>query len=242
MKEGRGEWIHRKVPTFGALTICIENETAMIEIPEKHHSRRRSPFGRGRCDCHCLWHGFTGSPRRIQPSGQLGQRIGIDVCFVHGHSLLDPPRLLAPGNGLDLGRPWSNGLFGLLMPRCVRMRFQNVRARQLFDPYKRACPDPMLRGEAPVKLYFDDEDFDGQLQRSVGKADSGMANVGECLAIAERITPGDRDSWYRAWSDFAGQLATTRSHGPGLGPPCQCPQRAPSCCGVLPPGILLPSG
>jgi Esterase FrsA-like len=58
-----------------------------------------------------------------------------------------------------------------------------------------------------MKLYFDDENFDGQLQRSVGKADSGMANVGECLAIAGQITPGDRDSWYRAWSGFAGRLA-----------------------------------
>ena len=58
-----------------------------------------------------------------------------------------------------------------------------------------------------MKLYFDDQDFDGQLQRSVGKADSGLANVGECLAIAEQITPGDRDSWYRAWSDFATHLA-----------------------------------
>ena len=57
-----------------------------------------------------------------------------------------------------------------------------------------------------MKLYFDDEDFDGQLQRSVGKADSGMANVGECLAIAGQITAGDRDSWYRAWSGFAGRL------------------------------------
>ena len=51
-----------------------------------------------------------------------------------------------------------------------------------------------------MKLFFDDETFDGQLQRSVGKADSGMASVGECLAIAEQITPGDRDSWYRSWS------------------------------------------
>ena len=58
-----------------------------------------------------------------------------------------------------------------------------------------------------MKLYFDDDNFDGQLQRSVGKADSGMANVGECLAIAEQITPGDRDSWYRAWSGFATRLA-----------------------------------
>jgi pimeloyl-ACP methyl ester carboxylesterase len=58
-----------------------------------------------------------------------------------------------------------------------------------------------------MKLYFEDQTFDGQLQRSVGKADSGMANVGECLAIAEQITPGDRDSWYRAWSGFADRLA-----------------------------------
>ena len=34
-----------------------------------------------------------------------------------------------------------------------------------------------------------------------------MANVGECLAIAEQITPGDRESWYGAWSGFAGRLA-----------------------------------
>ncbi len=57
-----------------------------------------------------------------------------------------------------------------------------------------------------MKLYFDDAAFDGQLQRSVGKADAGMANVGECLAIAAQITPGDRDSWHCAWSDFAGGL------------------------------------
>jgi len=57
-----------------------------------------------------------------------------------------------------------------------------------------------------LKLYFDDETFDGQLQRSVGKADSGMANVGECLAIAEQISPGDRDSWYRGWFEFAARL------------------------------------
>jgi hypothetical protein len=58
-----------------------------------------------------------------------------------------------------------------------------------------------------MKLYFDDPAFDGQLQRSVGKADSGMANVGECLAIAEQIAAGDRDSWYAAWSAFGRRLA-----------------------------------
>lgn len=63
-----------------------------------------------------------------------------------------------------------------------------------------------------MKLYFEDESFDGQLQRSVGKANSGMANVGECLAIAERITPGivtvgtepGRDSG-TAWSSRLGR-------------------------------------
>ena len=57
-----------------------------------------------------------------------------------------------------------------------------------------------------MKLYFDDVNYEGQLQRTVGKCDSGMANVGECLYIASRVTPGDRDSWYREWSDFAGRL------------------------------------
>lgn len=59
---------------------------------------------------------------------------------------------------------------------------------------------------ADVKLYFDDDGLDGQLQRSVGKADSGMAIVGECLAIAAQITPGDRDSWYQSWAGFGSRL------------------------------------
>ncbi len=59
---------------------------------------------------------------------------------------------------------------------------------------------------ASVRLYFDDEGLDGQLQRSIGKADSGMASVGECLEIASQVTPGDRDSWYRAWTAFGSRL------------------------------------
>jgi dienelactone hydrolase len=57
-----------------------------------------------------------------------------------------------------------------------------------------------------LKLFFDDSDFDGQLQRSVGKADSGMANVGECLAISGSVTAGDRGSWFKQWSEFAQRL------------------------------------
>ena len=57
-----------------------------------------------------------------------------------------------------------------------------------------------------MRLYFDDEGFDGQLQRTVGKCDAGMANVGECLYIASRIMAGNRDSWYTEWSTFADGL------------------------------------
>jgi hypothetical protein len=32
-----------------------------------------------------------------------------------------------------------------------------------------------------VKLFFDDEAFDGQLQRSVAKTDAGMANAYDWL-------------------------------------------------------------
>jgi dienelactone hydrolase len=70
-------------------------------------------------------------------------------------------------------------------------------------PGGRLVPVGSLAG---VRLYFDDDGFDGQLQRSIGKADSGMANVGECLAVASQITPGDRDSWYRAWTAAGSRL------------------------------------
>jgi dienelactone hydrolase len=59
-----------------------------------------------------------------------------------------------------------------------------------------------------VKLFFEDPDLDGQLQRTVAKCDCGMANPGECLTIAAAIEEGNRDSWYRAFFDFATGLQT----------------------------------
>ena len=54
-----------------------------------------------------------------------------------------------------------------------------------------------------MKLYFDDHGFDGQLQRTVGKSDAGMANVGECLYIASQIAAGDRDRGLTTSPDVA---------------------------------------
>lgn len=51
-----------------------------------------------------------------------------------------------------------------------------------------------------MKLFYDDDPgFDGQLQRTVGKAVAGQAEVGEALATAARIPAGDLDAWYREW-------------------------------------------
>ena len=43
-----------------------------------------------------------------------------------------------------------------------------------------------------MRLFFDDAGFDGQLPRRIGKRDAGMADVGECLYIAERLSSGDQ--------------------------------------------------
>ena len=50
-----------------------------------------------------------------------------------------------------------------------------------------------------MKLYFDDADFDQQLQRTFAKAQSRVCDVGEVFADAHRIVPGDLDSWHDEW-------------------------------------------
>jgi hypothetical protein len=54
-----------------------------------------------------------------------------------------------------------------------------------------------------VKLFFDDVEMDAQLQRTVIAANAGAADIGEALATAARITPGDYDSWFTEWSAAA---------------------------------------
>ena len=50
-----------------------------------------------------------------------------------------------------------------------------------------------------VKLFFDDAEFDGQLQRTAAKACYGCTDLGEMFAVAARIPAGDYDSWYGEW-------------------------------------------
>ena len=92
-----------------------------------------------------------------------------------------------------------------------------------------------------MKLYFEDEAFDGQLQRTVGKCDAGMANVGECLYIASRIDARRPRQLVRGMVGVC-----RRPGGPGRDRRAGRSRRqrsrpAPARGRVLPPGVLLAS-
>jgi hypothetical protein len=60
--------------------------------------------------------------------------------------------------------------------------------------------DALMRILAPaMKLFFDDTEFDAQLQRTAAKTACRAADLGQVLAVARRITPGDYGSWYAQW-------------------------------------------
>jgi Alpha/beta hydrolase family len=54
-----------------------------------------------------------------------------------------------------------------------------------------------------MKLLLEDIEMDAQLQRSAAAVCSGSADLGEVIATAGRIVPGDYDNWYSAWAALA---------------------------------------
>ena len=57
-----------------------------------------------------------------------------------------------------------------------------------------------------MKIFFNNELFDGQLLRAVAHTYYGGADLGECLATANRINEGDTESWYQEWTKTAERL------------------------------------
>ncbi len=57
-----------------------------------------------------------------------------------------------------------------------------------------------------MQLFFDDEEFEAQFARTVGKAAVGMADIGESFATAGRITAGDYGSWRDCWHATAQRI------------------------------------
>ena len=57
-------------------------------------------------------------------------------------------------------------------------------------------------------MFDTDEAFSFETLRAVGYAVYGGADIGEVMATAARITPGDDESWYREWLALADRVAT----------------------------------
>ena len=58
-------------------------------------------------------------------------------------------------------------------------------------------------------VFETDESFSFETLRALGYAAYGGADVGEVLTAAQRITPGDGESWYREWRALADRVADT---------------------------------
>jgi esterase/lipase len=60
-----------------------------------------------------------------------------------------------------------------------------------------------------MRFMFDtDEAFSFETLRAVGYSVYGGADIGEVMATAAGITPGDWESWYREWRALADRIAT----------------------------------
>jgi hypothetical protein len=59
-----------------------------------------------------------------------------------------------------------------------------------------------------MKLLLADIEMDTQLQRTATVVCSASADLGEVMATARRVTPGDHESWYSEWAALADK--TTR--------------------------------
>ncbi|NLG55952.1 MAG: alpha/beta hydrolase [Rhodococcus sp.] len=57
-----------------------------------------------------------------------------------------------------------------------------------------------------MRFMFDDDAFSFETLRAVGYTAYGGADIGEVMATAARITPGDPESWYSEWRALADRI------------------------------------
>ena len=76
-------------------------------------------------------------------------------------------------------------------------RRRETTAAATGEPAVQAASSP-----AP-ELVFSDPEFAFELRRTLSAVYAGEADLGECLATAERITDGDFESWYTEWAATA---------------------------------------
>jgi len=83
----------------------------------------------------------------------------------------------------------------------------------------KGCDDGMaVKLSAPGGL-FKDPDFDFEARIVLGAAASGIGDVGLVLATLDKITDGDPQSWFDAWTGAAADLAARGEQVAGRGHP-----------------------
>lgn len=75
----------------------------------------------------------------------------------------------------------------------------------------------MSGGRSAPGGFFGDADFDYEARIVLGAAASGIGDVGLVLATLDRITDGDPQSWFDAWSALAADLAARGDAALGRG-------------------------
>jgi hypothetical protein len=86
-----------------------------------------------------------------------------------------------------------------------------------------------------MKLFFDDAEFDAQLQRTAAKAACRAADLGQVLSVARRIVPGDYASWYAQWSP-----RPQRASPPAKAPPSATTPARPGAPAIFPFRLFSP--
>src|SRR5215471_10330610 len=78
-------------------------------------------------------------------------------------------------------------------------------------------PNCRRQGGVAMPRIFKNEDHDFGLSIALGSAYSGQADVGECLAVADRIKDGNADSWVEEWTGAAIRAREGASNSEGAG-------------------------
>ena len=98
MQHGSRPWIGRQLAALVALAVGEEDQPSLQAAQDHQAGRGNGVAGCGR-DGHGFRHRLAGRAGRVQPRGELPQRVSIQVCGIHPPSLA-PPR---PVNDIDLG-------------------------------------------------------------------------------------------------------------------------------------------
>jgi hypothetical protein len=81
----------------------------------------------------------------------------------------------------------------------------------------KGCDVGMSGGRSAPGGFFADADFDYEARIVLGAAAAGTGDAGLVLATLDRVTDGDPQSWFDAWTAVAAELAARGDDAAGRG-------------------------